>query len=137
MPVVEAAESVGVGCSKRASYLSRRARILCGAAVLCVASHNMMLNTDNLCQYAKYWAVSGRCWQMCCVVLRTLHTQMQDTIIDSTVCSVKEVYSVNGIDYTLTILRNVLSFQPVPFSVAQSSFPAYTWRVSGETMQLT
>ena len=97
----------------------------------------MMLNTDNLCQYAKYWAVSGRCWQMCCVVLRTLHTQMQDTIIDSTVCSVQEVYSVNGIDYTLTILRNVLSFQPVPFSVAQSSFPAYTWRVSGETMQLT
>ena len=97
----------------------------------------MMLNTDNLCQYAKYWAVSGRCWQMCCVVLRTLHTQMQDTIIDSTVCSMKEVYSINGIDYTLTILRNVLSFQPVPFSVAQSSFPAYTWRVSGETMQLT
>ena len=66
--------------------------------------------------------VAGRC-----VVLRT---QMQDTIIDSTVCSMKEVYSINGIDYTLTILRNVLSFQPVPFSVAQSSFPAYTWRVN-------
>ena len=73
--------------------------------------------------------VAGRC-----VVLRT---QMQDTIIDSTVCSMKEVYSINGIDYTLTILRNVLSFQPVPFSVAQSSFPGYTWRASDETMQLT
>ena len=85
MPVVEAAESVvGRRGLQQASELSLSASSY--TVRCCVWLHNMMLNTDNLCQYAKYWAVSGRCWQMCCVVLRTLHTQMQDTIIDSTVC---------------------------------------------------